>query len=467
MEGTKTKKWLFIAAGIVILIIGYFLPCPEGLSQPGKMSIAILLFTFALWFGDVMPKSVAAILAIILLPFFGILETHALVYSSFINSIFFFLLAIFGLSCMFSKTDLPVRLMATFLKIFGNNTKMIVFGFGATAFVISCFMTDLAATALIAGIFISLSKELSLPKDLVKCTMMIIPLGGLAGGCTMPIGSAVNITIMQMLANQFGQTMSFAQWMCVGIPVGLIIYIVGWLLMMAVNRPAPLDEETMTMLKDSFKDLPPMDAFAKKTLILLICMIVCWIAGSWIKVLDSTLVALFGWIIMFLPGVDLLTWDEYQRDCPFDLIFMLSATFSLCAGMQASGAIDWIVGLIMGDSASWSPLTFYLVIAVAFVLIRAFLPNGAPIVVMLTPGVLALAATLGIDQVWVICTLGALCSWTSLLPLIDAVWLMTFRTGEYTIADVLKWGIILSVIVVLVVSFISPALVSVSYVFAA
>ena len=42
-------------------------------------------------------------------------------------------------------------------------------------------------------------------------------------------------------------------------------------------------------------------------------LLVLWIAGNWIPVLNATVVALIGLTVMFLPGMELLTWKEFQN----------------------------------------------------------------------------------------------------------------------------------------------------------
>ena len=47
-------------------------------------------------------------------------------------------------------------------------------------------------------------------------------------------------------------------------------------------------------------------------------------------------------IIMFLPGMDLLTWDEYAREVPWDLVIMLGCLMALATALLSTGAIDWV-----------------------------------------------------------------------------------------------------------------------------
>lgn len=460
------KKALFLFLSIAVLVVGALLPAPEGLSHGGKMTLVLLAFVFLMWVGDVMPKSVSSIAAIIMLPFFGAAESLGVVYGNFVNSIFFFLIAVFGIAAVVNHSDLPARMMVLFIRLFGNNSKRIILAFAATSWIVSAFMSDLAACALVAGIAISLASELQLPKKFVKCLMIAIPMGSMSGGVIMPISSATNATIMQLLAQADGTTVTFLQWMMVGVPAGLIGLLLAWLLLVLIFRPEPLDDACMQQLRDHFQSLGPLSTYDKKAIALIAGMLILWVAGSWIKVLDSTFVALIGFIVMFLPGMDLLTWDEYQRETPFDLILMLGAMFSLCAAMTACGTIDWIVNLAMSGASDWSPTMFFVIMSIMLVVVRAFIPNGAPVVVMVTPSLLAVGSALGADPMMLLIALSVWCQMTYLMPIIDSQWLMTYRSGAFTIVDLLKVGIPLSILFIVIYAIILPPLASFSYVVA-
>ena len=386
------------------------------------------------------------------------------VYGNFVNSMFFFLLGVFGLAAVVNHSDLPSRLMVLFVKWFGNSAKKLVLAFGSTAWVLSAFMSDLAAAALGAGIVITLNNELDLPKKFVKCLMIIVPMGSMTGGVIMPISSAANATIMALLYQTNGTVMTFFQWMIAGVPAGVIGLILCWLGLLVVFKPEPLSDEVMDQIHAKFHEAGPLSTYDKKAIALIVCMLAMWLLGSWITVLNSTFVALIGLVVMFLPGVDLMTWDEYQRETPFDLIFMLGAMFSLCAAMTSCGTIEWVVSNITAGAEGWSTWQFFIIVSVMLVVLRAFIPNGAPVVVLITPALLGVGAVIGMDPMLLLIMLSVWCNMTFIMPVIDSQWLMTYRAGEFSVADLIKVGIPVSALLIIIFSFLLPVLAQASYV---
>ena len=79
---------------------------------------------------------------------------------------------------------------------------------------------------------------------------------------------------------------------------------------------------------------------------------------------------------------------------------------------------------------------------------------------MLTPAMVTLAVNTGIDPLCVIMTMSIWAQITFLIPAIDALYLITYQRGHYSIYDVLKFGVLLTIALLLVFTAILPPLVS-------
>lgn len=450
---TDGKKILIILVGLAILVIGYFAPCPEGLSQGGKMTLVLLLFLFVLWTTRVLPNWVSSIAGMLMLPLFGAAESYEAVYQSFINSTFFFLLAVFGIAAMVHKSNLPAKLMNFFMERFGNDSAKLLLAFGATTWVVSAFMSDLAACALIAGVAISLVRSAPFPKSFSRCLMMMIPLGSMTGGIIMPISSATNATIMQKLVILNGETTSFLQWTISGLPIGIAGLLLSWLLIVAIHRPEHLDEECIAKVKQRFDSQEGFSFYDKKVLVIVGIMLVMWVAGSWVPLFSAAFVALVGMIVMFLPGVNMLTWEDFRAEVHWDLLLFVGALFALTTSMVNTGTIDWIINATLGSSEGWSSLMFFVAMNVLLCLIRGVLPGGPLLVSMVTPAVLAMGTAFELDHMALLITLSVWGQVSALLPIIDGQWLMTYDFGYFSVKDLLKVGVpwTIGIIVVMVV----------------
>ena len=195
-------------------------------------------------------------------------------------------------------------------------------------------------------------------------------------------------------------------------------------------------------------------------------MLALWISGSWIKVFDTTFVALIGLVVMFLPGVDMLTWEDYRDETPFDLILLVGALFSLTTAMVNTGAIDWIMQVTLGGFGSWNAVLFYIVMSVVLVLIRGVLPGGPLLVAMVTPSVIAMGAAFDMSTMLLVVTLSIWGQLSALVPFVDGQWLMTYNYGYFNTRDLLKVGVPWSVAFVLIMALALPPLGEFAHLFA-
>lgn len=461
--GCMAKRVGFAVAAAVVLAAFALMPVPEGLGREGMLAFGLTLFNIVLWMGNVVPKSVAGLLVLVLLPLLGVTESISATFEDFISPVFFFLLAAFAIAAMVRHSDLPRRLMAVLLRWFNKSTRKIVLAYMLAAAIISTVMSDLAACALFAAVAFSVFENpalnLKFDKRFMKCIMIGIPAGSLAGGIATPIGSSSNITMLELLYQTNGSEVSFVQWMVVGVPIAIVSVVASWAALCLAFRPQHLSAEEVRALESSCGDLGPMTRKEVKIVVLITLMFVLWILTGQIKFLDSTLVALVGMVVMFLPGWDLLTWEEYQQEVPWDLVIMLGCLMALAASLLSTGAIDWLAGAVLSDTGGWPAFALLFAIGAIIAFLRAFVPSGPPIVVMLTPALVAVAATAGLDPLCVVMSMSIWAQITFLIPAIDALYLITYAKGHYTIADVLRFGVPLTVLLLAVFTLMLPGLV--------
>ena len=458
------KRVGFGVGAIALLVVFALAPLPEGLDRSGMLALGLTMFNILLWIGNVVPKPIAGLCVMVLLPVLGVSSSLSATIKDFISSVFFFLLAAFAIAAMVKKSDLPQRLMRLLLKWFKGSSRKIVLAYMVASAIISTVMSDLAACALFSAVVLAVFENpnlgLKFDKPFMKCVMIGVPIGSLAGGIATPIGSSSNFTMLELLTQTNGMEISFFQWMVVGVPIAVISVLAGWVALCVTFKPAPLTPREMDALRAACGDLGPLAPREWKTIILVTAMFVLWILTSYVSGLDSTMVAMVGMILMFIPAMDLLTWEDYTTEVPWDLVIMLGCLMALASSLLSTGAIDWVANSLLGGAYSWHPFAILLMMGVVIAVLRAFVPNGPPIVVMLTPAMVTLAVNTGIDPLCVIMTMSIWAQITFLIPAIDALYLITYQRGHYTIFDVLKFGIPLTIVLLLVFTALLPPLVS-------
>ncbi len=454
-----TKKWLGLGLSILILLIGYFLPATVGLTQPGKMSIAILLAGIVLWVTEVMPLAITALFLMICMPYFDIFNWST-TWSKFISSVIFFIIATFAISVALIKTSLATRIAGVLVRWSKGNSKRLVLGFITGTALLSSVCNNVPACSLFMSLAMSIlitDKAIPGKSNLGKCLMIGIPFGSMVGGTMTPAGTSINIMAIGLLEEANGTTISFLDWMLMGIPFTMIIVPICWLSLIMIFKPEDISQKSIDIINNMVSTTGKLNKEEKKIITIIALMLVAWIASTWVPWLDATGVAVMGLIAFFLPGIEVMTWNEFVQGVSWEVVLMIGGVNAVAAGIMSTGAATWIVDSVMGGAANWSYPMLAGVTATVMAILHAICPVGPAICGMATVPISGLATLIGGSPVvlTIIVAFGA--GITFLLPL-DCVPLITYGKGYYKMADMIKAGIIPTIAVILVSAFFLPVL---------
>ena len=124
-----TRKWWLIAAFAISLFL-FYIPSPASLSPEGHRTLIIVVIALILIIGEVIPLPAVAILILILEVVLGI-DTPNGVATSFMSDAVFFIMGSLMMAVAIVSQGLDKRLALSIIKLTGNKTWRIVFGFVA------------------------------------------------------------------------------------------------------------------------------------------------------------------------------------------------------------------------------------------------------------------------------------------------------------------------------------------------
>lgn len=126
-RANNAKTVITFIVVVVVLIVAWLIPCPEGLSFSGKMALGVLGASIVLWVAQPIPIAVTALLAMASMPLLGVLTPNE-VWTGFISGVIFFVMASFGLTVAVMKTKIPAKLMYALLKLSRGHTRFMILG---------------------------------------------------------------------------------------------------------------------------------------------------------------------------------------------------------------------------------------------------------------------------------------------------------------------------------------------------
>lgn len=460
---------LCVLISVVIVLVAMAIPLPEGLSFAGKMSLALLVAGIILWVAEPVPFAITGFAILIALPVFGILPFSAsegpTVWVAFISSVIFFVLASFGLSAALLKTKIPTRIVFFLLKLSRGSANGVILAFMlATAFV-SMFVSDLPCSALFAGIATSSILEVEKVEPgksrLGRALMICIPYAACIGGEVLPSGSSMNIMAMGMLKASTGVEISFLNWMIICLPVAVVLLVVAWISVVVVHKPDPISSATIERIKEQATNKEPFSSLDWKVLVILGATFVLWISSNWTG-WDLTAIALFALVLFFLPGIDVLTWDEFVKSVSWNVLLLIGSVQALAAGIKEQGAASWFLNVSIGKFAFGAA---FLTGATAAIvpLIRLFIPVGPALIGTALVPLCLLGDQFGISPVFFTIVV-AISASTSLMNGLESASMIVHKYGYWTLVDYFKSGIMPTVALIVMHMFvIMPIITALGY----
>lgn len=438
------KKVLGIPIALVILLAGWFLPPTEGLTHEGIVGLAILFSAVALWICETFPMGVTGLLALVLAPILGVADINT-VFAGFGTTTVIFAITVFSLTAIVMKSNLAVRLIGFMVKFAGTNSRKLVLAFMAAGGLLSAVMNDSATLVLFLGfadIVIANSGQIKGKSNLARCLYLGSAFAIFMGGMATPAGASINVLALGLVEQATGLTIPFLAWVIAVAPVAVVMIPVIWFVVTHIFKPEPIGEESVRELTERAAALGPLSSEEIKTLVLLVGIPVLWVLGSWIPVLNVTTVSVIGLALMCMPGMRLLTFEEFQREVPWTIVIMIGAVISLGGVVGATGGVAFLANLFLGSGVMELGMfmTFWLITAVVY-FTHSFVPVGPAFATILIPPLMTYCMAAGYSPAIPAILLAAILSGNMLLPINPGL-ALSYRDNVYSFADSFKAGII-------------------------
>lgn len=435
------KKSMGIVISLLIFIASFFINEISGLSIEGKNVIILLLIALTLWLTEALPLGITSMLLLVLQPIMGIVTLKESI-AAFSSPVIFFVIANFGVSYSVTKSTIAKRILFFMLKKFGSNIKSILFAFMSATCLISSIMSNVPATALFMGLalgLVDLAEDEITKRNIGKTFMIAIPFAGMIGGIMTPAGSSINILALSIMKEYNNATITFVQWMVVGVPIALVLLPITWFVLVKLCKPKDINVQKTDRFIETYRMRGNMDSLDKKVCTIIIGMLVLWVLSSWVPALDVTIISILGLVIMFLPGVDVLDWKEFSNSVSWNVILMIGSVISVSSAVISTGVGEWLLNNFFNIPTDINAVTLLLLLGIFIALLHLPIPIAPAIVMIMLYPLGAIANDMGISIILLGVPTAFYAGCCMLLPL-DSVPLLTYSTGYYSMMDMFKSG---------------------------
>jgi len=450
---------LFVA---VILLIGITLlpePAPlqrAGLSIPltvgGKACLAIMAFAVTLWVTEAVSFAVTSLLVVLLVPLLQLSTYAEVVRAGFGSPIITFFIGVLMLSAAFTRSGLGTRLVYQILYRLGTRTDLVLLGVLGSGVLISSWVTDMAAAAILLPVGVGLLRDVDMrpgESNFGRSIMIATAFGPLIGGIATPAGTGANLVAIAQLRQLANVDISFTYWMSYGVPASLLMLPVCWRLLLWLFPPEverlPISEAEIRARLD---DLGPMQPVEWRTLLVFAIVITTWLSTPFLSdwtdgaiALPVEAVALAGGLSLFFPGMRVLSWKEAEEDINWGGIMLIVAGLSLGLAVFETGAARWLAWVLLGEITAVPVLIQPFVIVLAVAGLHMLFSSNTVTASIIMPILVALALDLGVD-VWAIAAPAAFTSSLAFILVSEGpTTIIPYSAGYFSIREMAKAGI--------------------------
>lgn len=442
----KRKQQIYIAiafAALSVAVIASVL-VPEKCLQ--IRSVGILAACLILWISEALPISISALFLIALLPFLGLMD-YGTVLSKFGTNTALFIMASSGITVALSNSHIPQRITGTVLKASGSHPKMLVMLVALIVALFSAFVSSLATCALFTSLISAAlrasgiePKKSSLGKDL----MLVIPACAGIGGFMSPAGTPANVLVMDMLAAE-GHPITFLQWCLIGFPVGLMATVLFALSVILLFQP----EESLLHSPESPAPLQGRD----DTILAVVLLVIAgWFAGSFVPLLNTTLVALLGLGLLFILPGSILDMEKFSHGVNWDLVLAMGSVSILMTSISDTGLLSDIVSTLLKNITGLPVLLLLVLVSIIICAMRSFIPTTTAVIALFGPMLMAVAELTGIHVMVFLLIVSFWAAAALLLVYTEPIYLIAYKEGYFSEKDLFCAGIVPSLIMALVSS---------------
>jgi sodium-dependent dicarboxylate transporter 2/3/5 len=476
MSEIKKSRFGFIfglTAALIILII----PDSGSLPIEAKRAAAIFVWMGIWWASEAVPIAITALIPLVFFPILGVasIESTAAPYAN--KNVFLFLGGFF-LSIAIQKCNLHKRIALNILKFTGTGGRSIIAGFMISSCLLSMWIMNTSTTVMLLPIGLAI---ITVVKDSMtdlsnteKINFQVALLLGIAyaaniGGIATLIGTAPNMTLNGFMEEQYNVSISFLDWMKVGIPVSLTLLPLAWLSLTKFSFPVNFETtpQTQSTITNMRNDLGAIQSPEMRVLIIFLLTALLWVLRGPINTLpglegltDPGIAMLCGLALFLTPSGNqnretLLEWKDAERGVPWGVLLLFGGGLSLAAAAQSTGLAAWI-GSLMPLGVSLIVLVFLFSTLIIFL---TELTSNLATTATFLPIVAIIATQFGFNPMLLTASIAIAASCAFMLPVATPPNAIVFGSELIKVPQMVRAGIALNLIAIVVVSLASIYLV--------
>lgn len=428
--------------------------------------IAVAAWMICWWITEAVSISVTALLPLILFPLTNIMPIKE-VAPHYGSSIVFLFFGGFVMALALEKVNLHKRLALSIIKITGTSPNRVVLGFMLATALLSMWISNTASTLVMLPIGLSVIDLLiddadgftKNDRNFALSVMLGIAYAANSGGIATIIGTPPNSVLIGFLESEYQTTISFLDWMVMGLPFAIIMIALVYFILVYVVFPNRLKrfDASNALIADQLKKLGPLSGKEKQVLAVFAVAISLWIfrgllnsSFPWLNLSDTEIsmyaaIALFAIPHKLRKGDFVLDWNDTSK-LAWGILILFGGGLALAAGLSQAGIITEIAAAIAKlDGISTTGIA---ILIIAVMLFMTELMSNVALVAIFAPVVAGIALGLDMPMLHLLIPVAIASSCAFMLPMATPPNAIVFASGYIKIKDMVRAGFFLNLLAI-------------------
>ena len=361
-------------ATVVLAVIIWLVPPPEGLTVPAWRLFALFVAAIFSVIVGAFPILTASVLAAAAAVLSGLL-TPAQAYAGFANSTILLIVMAFLVARAVVKCGLGQRLGHLVVSLFGSSTLGLAYSiFLVDGIIAPAFPSNTARGGVLYPLVVGLAEA----GGATPANASRRRLGGylmFSGMVSLSLSSALWFTAMAAnplgaeMARSFGVTMNFGSWlMAASVPTLAAMVLLPWILQKIMSPEVTSTPDAPAAAKRALAALGPLSRDERIVAATFIGMVALWASAGFLG-LDSTAIALLG--LGILLGAGVLTLADIAKEGDVLATFIWFAVlYTLSGQLNEMGFMGYLGNRLAGALGGFGRVPVYLILVVTYVLLH-------------------------------------------------------------------------------------------------
>jgi len=436
------KVLLHFLLPLFIGLLIYFIPLD--IPNEAHVVLAISISIGILWFTEVIPIHITALLIPLLLALFTKTSVTN-VFSPFFDPVVVLILGGFVLGRALTKYHLDEEIAYFFIHTIGKTPKRFLLGIMLATGFVSFWMSNSAAAAVmmpIAAVVLADTGLKHLKSNYAKATVLGVAYASTIGGFGTLVGTPPNVIAVKFLSD-IKINVSFSDWSYYSLPFTIILLIVSWFVLLQIFKP---EIRTLKIKRKPSK----LNKQQKYVLIIFFLTVALWVTSEFTKISPS-LIALIPIILYYL--FELMNVEDFGK-LHWDMIILIGGGLSLGSAIISSG-LNNIIGDVMIMLIGGNPLLITLILVALFSIFISIMSPNTGAASFLVPIMISTATGLGLDPRVLALVAGMAVSIDFIIPVGTPPNAIAYATKYIHVKDMVKAGLILVLIAAFLLGFLA------------